>query len=333
KDVRLYLTQLTGVKSGRFVNASLVPSPREVKAWYGPNDGPATKAEAGKFKIDLNSAINSPWNESARLTFIEGFIASNQYACTDHERIEEAFISRFKSLKKSWKVREDNEQQKEQRRKSHNNAARKNKDFQRRLETVSLFPSIRDHAEIIRALGPEGMSSDESEMEGGERIYRVKQKPWRNSEVRTFLRILDKLFDIWRQSGGSSGSRRGAWHRNRVDTTKQSISIAVKGLPQNAYDPRWLASLIHIERQMLWMGQNMNGVLQYSFTYPDEIHVYIARHSGNGPSSRAFSASGPSGATAPAAGPSGTAAAVGPSDPTAPAAPTAGSNGENQGAA
>ena len=102
------------------------------------------------------------------------------------------------------------------------------------LEVWEWFASILGH------LGPDGMSSDESSVEGVETVYRVKRLPWRR-EVAGCMDIIDgqrhKDSDIFATQGTKPIKR------VRGTANPQSTRAAVRQLPHPFYDDDWFDGL------------------------------------------------------------------------------------------
>lgn len=97
------------------------------------------------------------------------------------------------------------------------------------------LPTWKFFRELLQYLGPGGMSSEDpaTEIQGGRpySVFRVKVCEWRASEVKSYLRLIDK-------AGAKDRSRAF----RRVDTVTLGSVPPPKGLPQSLYDPNWLAS-------------------------------------------------------------------------------------------
>jgi hypothetical protein len=90
---------------------------------------------------------------------------------------------------------------------------------------------------VLEYLGPDGMSSEESAIEGIEKVYRVKIVEWR--------RNLDKEMDIidrQRLLDSDIFSPRGSLPVARIRTGERphSSRTPVSGLPRTFYDKKWL---------------------------------------------------------------------------------------------
>lgn len=123
--------------------------------------------------------------------------------------------------------------------------------FFRRLKNAALQPELNQHVGIIRLLGRDGMSSDESDHENGVVQYRVLIKSWRNPALTPFLRVFDasyrrnRFVPILQNTQGAHPHLR--LNSNKIDNSRG----AVAGLPINAYDPRWLQNLARYDREIL----------------------------------------------------------------------------------
>src|SRR5688572_28833775 len=106
----------------------------------------------------------------------------------------------------------------------------------------------------MKLLGPDGMSSDESESEeltgsephrrsrDGPPVYCVLSPRWRSDELTRFLHLLDSVHLALRRMDPSR--QRGSWPRvRRYNPDRQIMSSSQKfvpNLPRNAYDASFL---------------------------------------------------------------------------------------------
>lgn len=125
---------------------------------------------------------------------------------------------------------------------------------------------------MLKLLGVDGMSSDEEDFSmPGCQLYRVFRKAWRAPVVTHFLRVLDALHRRWRSLNGQ-GELRGAqphlWFL--TDDEAAEHRRAKPGLPENAYNPAWLASL----PSTLLVNLDMEHTV-YDFTHDHRIELYV----------------------------------------------------------
>lgn len=114
------------------------------------------------------------------------------------------------------------------------------------------YPELNTHLQILRELGPHGMSSDESDHQSnGMRRYRILAKPWRNPMLGPWLRVFDKLYRIARL--GASGAD---VHRRMPSDVTSDRRPAVRGLPHNAYNPDWLKKVTDHDRRVFSIKVN-----------------------------------------------------------------------------
>ncbi|KAG8830692.1 hypothetical protein FRC17_004412 [Serendipita sp. 399] len=95
---------------------------------------------------------------------------------------------------------------------------------------------------LIKDLGLQGMSSEESEGEvGGSRTYEIKRLPWRADVLSEWLHHIDRLSAV---NLHQCVLYRRSYARNRRLSLMSSESrLPVVGLPHNLYDPTWLKHL------------------------------------------------------------------------------------------
>ena len=108
------------------------------------------------------------------------------------------------------------------------------------MKTVRNVPELRRHETIITRLGCARMSLDESSVEHGMKVYRVKKKYWRASELGPFLCMIDRVTEQTKNATTTRGSTK--YKRILGEKESQEGGI-VSGLPINFYNPVWLADL------------------------------------------------------------------------------------------
>lgn len=90
---------------------------------------------------------------------------------------------------------------------------------------------------LLKHLGTDGMSSEESSIEGLEKVYRVNTLPWRR-DLDKYLDLIDNergVADHKFAEAGSKPIRRIRHSGNQVSSRKPAC-----GLPKNLYDKKWL---------------------------------------------------------------------------------------------
>ncbi|KAI0822497.1 hypothetical protein BC628DRAFT_1327195 [Trametes gibbosa] len=221
-------------------------SPAEVRGWVR-EEGECCTPET--FRLDLASTPGSPWNRSAISIFVDDFIEVGAYACTDRKMITTMINRHFRTLKRQYnRLREEAEAARRGAKvdrtealREHASDQRQYNRHQRRLRTALWYPETRKHGQLLKDLGPEGMSSDEGEYVGEILLhYRIRRKPWRAAWVTQLLRLLDALSRRNRSTQGQ-GSLQGSRPRLRYISEDTSSARAVPRLPRIAYDPVWLA--------------------------------------------------------------------------------------------
>lgn len=95
---------------------------------------------------------------------------------------------------------------------------------------------------VMRHLGPNGMSSDESCLDNGVSVYKICKRRWRATAVTTWLRQMDGISRSLRVTSSGNPSP-GRWPHPRVDGDKTSERRTVRYLPTVFYRREWLFAL------------------------------------------------------------------------------------------
>lgn len=220
------------------------------------------------FRPDLNNPPSTPWNQSCAEIFTVDYCTRVHPGYRNLKRVKDAYIKYFKNLSRRWRIQVSTPEYREQIKVANRRDQRKNALFQRRLEMCILY--TRNHIDILERLGPNMMSSDESDMEMGcERIL-IKQKPCRNPILTKWLRTYDALYRRHRRLGGHTSSSQGALPQVRLVSDKVDTGrYPPKHLPANAYCPNFLTAIGTIGRSELKAGPN------YNFTHTEAIDISI----------------------------------------------------------
>jgi len=104
---------------------------------------------------------------------------------------------------------------------------------------------------LIEELGPEGMSSDDSEIDDdGRKEFKVRRMPWRSKEIETRLIQVDKDRNMTNAYGNSRAGNQPR-HRIRRNAKKLSLRKPSAGYPLNFYDDKWYAGLTKSQQEDL----------------------------------------------------------------------------------
>jgi hypothetical protein len=97
---------------------------------------------------------------------------------------------------------------------------------------------------MVEQLGPEGMSSDESEVDANTRktTYRIRKRLWRSGECKDRILIIDADRNVTNALGGA---RPGNPARERVRGSNATASERAPkvGCPKNYYSKTWVSNL------------------------------------------------------------------------------------------
>ncbi|KAH9014068.1 hypothetical protein EDB84DRAFT_1443993 [Lactarius hengduanensis] len=109
--------------------------------------------------------------------------------------IERAFTNRSGVLRSRHKREALSRADRASERSKHSRQQRKYQLFQRRRGIAKLFDPLKRHLDILDALGSNGMSSDESDVDcNSKRIaYTVVKPDWRHPDLHNWLKVFDQL--------------------------------------------------------------------------------------------------------------------------------------------
>jgi len=159
------------------------------------------------------------------------------------------------------------------------------------MNLTFFYPSLSPHRHLLEELGVAGMSSDEEGDEddqttdqGRDNIPAIKQyfirvPQWRSEVVTAWLRVFDVLY-LRARADGVFGDQRGAFPHARCITREKSTNPRfVSRLPENAYDERWLRTLVDpqvvLRPRPSVVYYHTPQTLQYDFTSSMTIYLLI----------------------------------------------------------
>ena len=120
---------------------------------------------------------------------------------------------------------------------------------------------------ILQRLGPDGMSSDESELEQGVKVYKVLIKKWRNPDLVEWFKVFDSIARMERTNVINGVDGRGAPYRERIRSQKvDEFCETVGALPINAYDKTWFGTLSKFTQARMNVVQK-----SYDFTHTEAV--------------------------------------------------------------
>ena len=134
---------------------------------------------------------------------------------------------------------------------------------------------------MLSKLGPDGMSSDESDHQGDSGIpqFRIMRKEWRSENMTPWLRAFDRLYRDSRFRTGQEKGTENIPYRYTLPGAPQARGRLQPGestsnrrivpcLPRNAYDERWMQTLDEFEREELRASPE-----EYSFLHSPATHL------------------------------------------------------------
>lgn len=217
------------------------------------------------------------------------FLNADKYDCEDPVKIRKAFASHLKSLRRVEQRLHLTQAQRDQVARAERRNERKrgvcivylmnwlqltifSQLFQRRLLAAKTHSGLRHHTDMIKYLGPDGMSTDESDHQNspdGMPQYRIVKKPWRNPAVGAWLCVFDAIHRYHKFRPIRRNTRGADAHRRLLGNTVDNSRAAVDQLPLNAYNPTWIANLPEFEQE------DLRPSPEYDFSHSTEIIQYV----------------------------------------------------------
>jgi hypothetical protein len=146
--------------------------------------------------------------------------------------------------------------------------------FHRRRNAAKAFEPLTKHLDILDALGEDGMSTDESEIEplavGSRTSYKVTKPEWRHPDLHHWLSIFDGVHEVIRARNYDRDKRGARAHVRDLSRKVHRKTCAPRHLPINAYDPNWIDS-----REPLYVNHMLCPRMdqQYDFTHSPNVYT------------------------------------------------------------
>ncbi|KAH9480137.1 hypothetical protein JR316_0006734 [Psilocybe cubensis] len=234
--------------------------------WRNRRDNSLECCDIDDFKVDLYTNPSSGWNNSAGWVFARHYAAKVE---TDFsvQDIQRHFITRMRSLKRSFKVYLENDEEKAKLQKYHRRLNRKKDKLRRQITICEEEPLARPHLGIMQGLGLNGMSSEDSDYPPSpdvplripsQKQFVVLRPIWRAREITPWIHIFDLLWAHRRDVQEDGRGKQPVFRIRMIHTVSYDTPI-VQGLHHNAYDLPWITSPAGNDTQY-------NPVM-YDFTY------------------------------------------------------------------
>lgn len=145
--------------------------------------------------------------------------------------------------------------------------------FHRRCNVAKGYEPLKKHLEVLDALGLEGMSSDESDVDPTteQPTYTVVKPDWRHADLHNWLKVLNQLHQRAHINSWST-DKRGSFPHICIGSHRVHKKVHVPSrLPINAYDPQWIES-----RENLYIKHVLCPKTEpYNFTHPSDVIAYV----------------------------------------------------------
>ncbi|KAI6138490.1 hypothetical protein BKA82DRAFT_4236318 [Pisolithus tinctorius] len=263
--IRLHALRLLKITDYKYLNTIKCSLTEEEVEAYELDTPGCLRVTPTNFILDCTRAKDTPYNREAFTVFAEDFLDKiNNHGWYSSQTIPErycnfdivygAFKAHFSYIKSRYndfvvapsenpvKARED---MKARLRKS-SRTARKVRLLKLRLDAMAEHTSLQKHLPLVKHLGTQGISSDESEDEARRTINYPRVYPrWRSQKLAMLMWEADLAIVEFLSVAIGKRKRAGTQLRNRPHSDKfNDAAAAPPGLPVNCYDAAWL-SLLH----------------------------------------------------------------------------------------
>ncbi|EGO25780.1 hypothetical protein SERLADRAFT_437514 [Serpula lacrymans var. lacrymans S7.9] len=263
------------------------------------------------FRIDLSRSRNSPFNRHCINVFAKHFrhsvVTDRWYSYPQIpekylpiEYIELSLYLHLKHVKGEYRafVTHPSISKRLQQLQNSSRSTRKTRLFNARLKVVLQESYMAHHIDLMKNMGSQAVSSDESEPEGPDdqddphaeeaSVHSHKSfvritPAWRSDDLSRFMHNLDTVIQRRREPRIGHRAIRGQQPRHRKHSDMVNLkSVAPPGLPCNCYKPEWLASLDNEEIKKLEMKEQ-HHVFRVGTDQPVATSNFTTQHTGMPP--------------------------------------------------
>ncbi|PVF91566.1 hypothetical protein CPB86DRAFT_878443 [Serendipita vermifera] len=229
------------------------PTPdHDVAADYNANVPHAIGPTDEELIIDWSITGRTPWTKACAEIFARDFCSQHgkgafpliQAHGVENSEIKRFFLIYVVGLKRKYRQASDDPVAAKEQQTAANQRARslnrRKQVYNRRAKLLQHHGFPPEAIEMVKDLGADGMSSEESDGEIGttNRTFKIKRLRWRNRDITAFLHQVDELPT---RNSENRNLFRLAPSRTRIIKDIDSVNrSAVRGLHKNIYDPDWL---------------------------------------------------------------------------------------------
>ncbi|CAG8605338.1 15219_t:CDS:2 [Acaulospora colombiana] len=228
----------------------------DISKRYSKGDASIEGPNSNNFVLDWGTRATTQWTKDCAGIFARDFCSRHKsepfpllIGKVDLMEVENAFLTHILYLKRLYlKEKVD----------PIGAAADKglmdqrSRSFRRRVALMKYHDFPSDSITMVKSLGVDGVSSEESDGEsesGSDRIFKIKRLSWRSPDLTTFLRRIDEL--PLKKRGKRPLYQRRLRRRRVVADINSEGRDAVPSLPSNLYRTEWLQSLNERARKKL----------------------------------------------------------------------------------
>ncbi|KAI6143934.1 hypothetical protein BKA82DRAFT_4179099 [Pisolithus tinctorius] len=246
--IRLHALRLLKITDYKYLNTIKCSLTEEEVEAYELDTPGCLRVTPTNFILDCARAKDTPYNREAFTVFAEDFLDKiNNHGWYSSQTIPERYF--VAPSENPVKARED---MKARLRKS-SRTARKVRLLKLRLDAMAEHTSLQKHLPLVKHLGTQGISSDESEDEARRTINYPRVYPrWRSQKLAMLMWEADLAIVEFLSVAIGKRKRAGTQLRNRPHSDKfNDAAAAPPGLPVNCYDAAWLSSLHPRSKKLL----------------------------------------------------------------------------------
>ncbi|KAF8290327.1 hypothetical protein DL93DRAFT_1098670 [Clavulina sp. PMI_390] len=246
------------------------PTPVQVRRFAsGQSTGPAR----GLFSLRFSASGSDQWNRAAFERFLERHYPQGPSEDQRDAAAEyfETFIRSLRRARAQRQAAEGDEAGAEEQRGLRAENQRTYSLAWSRVETARTIPALRQFVPLLTALGPDGTSDDERQLEDDVHVmWYIRPVAWRDPRIRPLLDMIDHITSTLAETD-LRVDRRGNRRRRRLpggSARARNRSVPI-GLPLSLYNQQWLNRLPQPERQFL----EQQATDEISLAVPEELYA------------------------------------------------------------
>ncbi|KZT32466.1 hypothetical protein SISSUDRAFT_1066895 [Sistotremastrum suecicum HHB10207 ss-3] len=200
------------------------------------------------FRLCYNQPPKSDWNEAACKVILAVFFETYPDTKETRDVVAHKIYTHIRGRHRKYDLSIRDQAEKNACIVRNRRRGRRLDIYNRRLQALQTSIVLkRSFRQLLLRLGPEGMSSDETDGDTIRPQYLIHRRIERSTQLTTFLRDLDLLHIMRHHYDGAGNRKPGNFPNDRFESRLRSLSVPIPSLPKACYSQAWLSSLTNAQ--------------------------------------------------------------------------------------